>query len=190
MSLRALRPVAQRALRPVVRLLATAGVTPNALSLTSTALALVGGASLAGGLRPAAAVALLGARLVLDVLDGELARATGRTSRAGAFLNDVGDGLDDVLLYGGLALGMGSAAMFAFAALGAATELVAVAGLAHGAPRSQAGPLGKVDRMLVVGLIAAAADAGVRVDAGVVVATALVALTLVRRLVCGVRRLA
>ena len=89
-----------RLLSPVVGALAAAGVTPAALTLAGlagnvgAAVLVARGELLTGGL-----VMLLAS--ALDLLDGALARATGRATRFGALLDATSDRLSDAaLLFG------------------------------------------------------------------------------------------
>lgn len=84
------------------RLIARSGLTPNAVTLLG--LTLVGVASwrvVAGDL--AMAGWILGAGGVFDFFDGAVARATGKSSRFGAFLDSVTDRVSDALVLGAIA---------------------------------------------------------------------------------------
>lgn len=89
-----------RVIEPIVRALAAAGFTPNAVSLlgfigTIAAAGLVARGSLASG----GIVLLLAASL--DFLDGGLARATGRSTKFGGVLDSTLDRLSEaVMLFG------------------------------------------------------------------------------------------
>lgn len=179
--------MAHVAVAPIVGVLVDAGLSPNVVTAASFVVSAAGGIGLAMGLPPAVVVVVLAGRLLCDILDGQVARAAGRTSRLGAMLNDVEDGLGDVLLYCGLGLGTGSQALLVLAALGATTELVAVATLAHGGPRSQKGPLAKVERMGMVALVGALTQLGVPTEPLYWIGCALALTTLLRRLRAGMR---
>ena len=78
-------------------------VHPNALTLLGTGISLVAAAAFgAGELRRGAMLAALGG--VFDLTDGVVARAQGRATRFGAFLDSTLDRLADVALLFGLAL--------------------------------------------------------------------------------------
>lgn len=78
-------------------------VHPNALTLLGTAISLAAAVDFAGGsLRRGAALAALGG--LFDLTDGVVARAQGRATRFGAFLDSTLDRLVDVALPFGLAL--------------------------------------------------------------------------------------
>ena len=94
--------VPRRITDPVVALIARSGATPNHL----TALGFLGnvgaGVLAARGEFLAAGVLLLAAS-ALDLLDGALARATGRASAFGAIFDSVLDRLSEAAVLGGLA---------------------------------------------------------------------------------------
>ncbi len=78
-------------------------VHPNALTLFGTAISLVAAVAFAAGeLRSGAALAALGG--LFDLADGVVARAQGRATRFGAFLDSSLDRLVDVALLFALAL--------------------------------------------------------------------------------------
>jgi phosphatidylglycerophosphate synthase len=74
------------AARPLVRALASAGVTPNQVTVGTFVLATVAAAVVAGG-SPVIGVAIWLLSRVGDGLDGALARVTGSTSPFGGFLD-------------------------------------------------------------------------------------------------------
>ncbi len=94
--------VPRRIIDPIVSLVARTGATPNHL----TALGFLGnvgaGVLAARGEFLAAGVLLLAAS-ALDLLDGALARATGRASAFGAIFDSVLDRLSEAAVLGGLA---------------------------------------------------------------------------------------
>ncbi len=86
---------------PVAARLARTPVTPNQVTYASAALSFGGG--LAFGRRwnvPGAALTLLGS--LTDCIDGDLARISGRTSKAGSYLDHVFDRWTDSALIIGL----------------------------------------------------------------------------------------
>ncbi|MEX0786839.1 MAG: CDP-alcohol phosphatidyltransferase family protein [Dehalococcoidia bacterium] len=100
---------------PIVGVLARTGATPNHLSLLGFA-GNVGAAALAArGQFLAAGLMMLGFSAI-DVLDGALARATGRATRFGAVLDSALDRLSEAAVLGGLA--------FYFASRGDREEVV------------------------------------------------------------------
>jgi len=91
----------RRLLRPLVELLARAGVTPNVVTLTALPLAAGSGVLFAVGQFIWAGVlaALVG---LCDTLDGELSRLSGKETRTGAFLDSVVDRLGEAVTLAGL----------------------------------------------------------------------------------------
>lgn len=159
-SIYGIKPAFQNLLRPAVRVLVRAGVTPNALTLSALAGSIaVGAALLAAPGRPGLLLVLpawLLLRMALNAMDGLAAREHGMTSRLGGALNEVGDVLSDVALYLPLAQLAPEMHWPAVAAvLGAVlTEFGGVLGQALGAPRGYQGPMGKSDRAFVIGAMA------------------------------------
>jgi CDP-diacylglycerol--glycerol-3-phosphate 3-phosphatidyltransferase len=114
----------KRTFEPIALGMGRLGLTPDALTLIGFAIT-VGGAALiaaqlwlAGGL-----VILFGG--AFDMFDGTLARATGRVSKLGAFMDSVFDRAGEVIVYLGLVVGLEAAgvangSLLAAAALGSA----------------------------------------------------------------------
>ena len=96
-----LRPHARRAAECPARLLARAGVGPNALTLTGLLLNLFVAVVLASGYPMVGGVLVLLAN-AFDMLDGTLARITGQTTRFGAFLDSTLDRYAEALIYLGV----------------------------------------------------------------------------------------
>jgi CDP-diacylglycerol--glycerol-3-phosphate 3-phosphatidyltransferase len=96
------RTTAHALARPVVRLLVRLGVGPDVLTLAGLGLSLIAGLTFFIGQFRAAAFWMLAAAL-FDLLDGEVARATGRASRFGAFLDSTLDRVAEAALLGGIA---------------------------------------------------------------------------------------
>jgi phosphatidylglycerophosphate synthase len=87
---------------PLVRVLAALRVSPNAVSFTQV---IVGGIVVAIiPSQPRVAFVLFIAAVLLDGLDGALARATGRVSKFGALFDQYCDHIREVLVVAGLAL--------------------------------------------------------------------------------------
>ena len=98
------RQIVRRAAEPIALGLGRLGLTPNALTLIGFALAALAGLAAAlGAFGLAGLLVLLGG--TFDLLDGTLARATGRASRLGAFLDSVLDRAGEALVYVGLVVG-------------------------------------------------------------------------------------
>jgi phosphatidylglycerophosphate synthase len=119
---------------PVTYVLAHTKVTPNQVTLANTALGLFGAALLAGagyGWRVAGA-SLFVASIIIDGVDGELARAKLMESAAGERLDHITDNLVHIAVFCGIALGVyrdgrAPAMLYALGALLAGFGLCAVA---------------------------------------------------------------
>ena len=150
-------------LDPLVRALAARGVAPDAVTLSAIPIAAVGGAAIA--LSPSAPALLLvvpvfaGLRLGANLIDGALARTTGRSHPRGALLNEVSDRVCDVLLLAPVAVL--PAAQPAVVLLGVALAILAsfigVAAKAAGGERLYGGVLSKPGRMALLAAVALAA---------------------------------
>ena len=109
---------------PIAVAMGKVGLTPNALTLIGFAITVVGAILVAtqnwviGGI-----VVFVGG--AFDLFDGALARATGKVSRLGAFLDSVFDKAGEIITYLGVVIGLAKAgfvdgAIIAAAAMGAA----------------------------------------------------------------------
>jgi len=100
--LRVLQPIATAGVRALARL----GVDPQAVVWTHSALGVGAAIAIAVGGQPAwwTAAALLQAKTLLDNMDGGLARATGRVTQMGRYLDTVLDTLVNAALFAALAL--------------------------------------------------------------------------------------
>ena len=154
-----LKPRFQGLLRPLVRRLARARVTPNHVTISALLGSLAVGALLCGHWGSRLTFALLPAwlfvRMALNAIDGMLAREHALTSTLGAVLNEVGDVVSDAALYLPLGVLVPDAlwAAIAFAFAGVLTEVVGIHAQALGAGRRYDGPMGKSDRAFVVGAL-------------------------------------
>jgi CDP-diacylglycerol--glycerol-3-phosphate 3-phosphatidyltransferase len=102
MLARLLRKWSPGLLRPFIKLLQQAGITPNQVTLAALLLAVAAGTLVALGLLLTAALVLLLSGL-LDALDGELARQSGTATPFGAFLDSIADHYGDLAVYLGIA---------------------------------------------------------------------------------------
>jgi len=199
-SLYDLKPAFQRCLRPIVRLLADAGVTPN--QVTAAALIL---SCLLGGmivLFPTQRWPLLLVpvglllRMALNAIDGLLAREYGMQSRFGGFLNELGDVWSDAALYlpFGLVPGVQPHLLVPTVVLAGISEMAGVLPVQIGAGRRYDGPMGKSDRALVFGILALLLGLGVPggfwVAIMLLVTAGLLLLTIANRIRAGLREVA
>ena len=87
---------------PVGRGVARSGITPNVLTVLGVVVTVAAGAFILQGRLGVAALLLAGAA-IFDVLDGAVAKATGRATRFGALLDSTTDRLGDASIYLALA---------------------------------------------------------------------------------------
>lgn len=157
-GLYALKPWYADRLSGVRGALARRHVSPDTLTVAGVVCAAGAAAALAWLPVPPAALpvaVLLAARLAFANLDGALARDTGRTTRRGALLNELGDRAADLAMLAGF---LTLAPLWLVATAGLAATLpswVSLAGAAAGAPRLNGGPVGKTERCALVVLAAA-----------------------------------
>ncbi len=103
-----LRPIAGL----VVRLLYRAPVTPNHVTVAAILVGLTSAMAYAQGTRTACAAGglLLTLKDILDAADGQLARARKQYSRAGRFLDSIGDILVNLAVFSGIGIALFRAA--------------------------------------------------------------------------------
>lgn len=162
-GLYAIKPWFVRRLRGVEDVLVSLRVSADALTWGAVVTAaFAAGAVAAGAHSPLlwlAVAPLALARIALNALDGSVARRTGTARPSGALLNESCDRIADALFLAPLALIVHPA--LAFGAL-AATVLASFAGVLSQAltgVRDYGGPMGKADRMLVIGIASLIAPA-------------------------------
>jgi phosphatidylglycerophosphate synthase len=184
--------------RPVERLCLRLGIAPDAITIASTCAA--GGAALLigwGYLSLGGWVYLFGASL--DFIDGRVARASGRTTRAGAFLDSTLDRVAELMVMGGLATTFrDSPVLFAAFSAAGASLLVSYArarGEALGAgDAAHVGGMQRPERIFVTGVACALsplADVAFGPGAGrTVLGGALVALAVLTTLTAARRAIA
>ena len=89
---------------PVVRLLLRLGVSPDAVTVVGTLGVVVGALVFFPRGQLLAGVLFITAFVFSDMVDGAMARQSGRTSPFGAFLDSTLDRLGDAAIFGGLAM--------------------------------------------------------------------------------------
>ncbi|HEX7950647.1 MAG TPA: CDP-alcohol phosphatidyltransferase family protein [Candidatus Limnocylindrales bacterium] len=95
----------KKAFEPIALGMGRLGLTPDALTLIGFAITVAGAALVAGQLWLAGGIVIfLGG--VFDMFDGTLARATGRASNLGAFMDSVFDRTGEVIVYVGIVFGL------------------------------------------------------------------------------------
>jgi len=163
----------KKAFEPIALGMGRLGLTPDALTLIGFAITVVGAVLVAmqlwllGGV-----VVLLGG--VFDMFDGTLARATGRVSRLGAFMDSVFDRWGEAIVYVAVVIGSSRAqfelgAWFAAAALASAFMVSYVRakseglGFTEGTGMAAVGIMPREVRLIVltVGLVGAVVLGGV-----------------------------
>ncbi len=158
-SVYALKPAFQGLLRPVVRLLARAGVTANQVTLTACVLSIALGLFLTFRL-PSQRWLLtlpvfLFVRMALNAIDGMLAREFGQKSNLGAYFNELTDVVSDSFLYLPFAYLPGFDPLWigAVIVLAVISEMTGTVAVMTGASRRYDGPMGKSDRAAVFGAL-------------------------------------
>ena len=149
----------QRALDPVVARVLI-GIHPNVLTGLGVLSAATAGGCLWRGWYLAAVPCIL-LRMLLNVADGQVARRTGKTSRAGAVWTEFSDRLADIGLFGGAALAAPTGLALGLATL-AAVGLVSYLGILPqtlGLARQYGGVSAKIPRQIA--LMIAAAGQGI-----------------------------
>jgi CDP-diacylglycerol---glycerol-3-phosphate 3-phosphatidyltransferase len=154
-----LKPRFQGLLRPLMRSLASLGLTPNVITLIAVAGSAAVGALTSRAARWPALLLLLPvwlfARMALNAIDGMMARELNMATPLGAVLNELGDVISDLGLYLPLAFVHEQAEwpVIAFAIGAVLTEFCGLLGRALGASRRYEGPMGKSDRAFIVGAL-------------------------------------
>lgn len=135
-------------------LLVSRGVRPETITVAGIVFGAAAGAVLAvgepGPLAALGVAAALAARLACANLDGGVARESGRSTRLGSVVNELGDRLAEYAALAGC-LALADPALVAAAALAATLpSWAALAGAAAGARRPQGGPVGKTERCVLL----------------------------------------
>lgn len=99
--------VVRKASKPLTRLALRLGWSPNAITVVSFAIGIAAAVSFAGGSWGwlLLGAVLLQVSLIVDCVDGEVARATRRFTALGAWLDASTDRVKEFAAYGGLAIG-------------------------------------------------------------------------------------
>jgi len=96
------RAAVDRAVSPAGRALRRTGLSPDHLTALGIALSVPAAWAIASGHLIVGILVLIGSALP-DLFDGSLAKASGRSSRRGAFFDSVGDRVSDTFVLGGMA---------------------------------------------------------------------------------------
>ncbi len=185
-----------RGLAPVVERLERLGVSPDAVTLAAIPVGILAAVLLL--VSPTLPVALLGVpalaalRLVLNLLDGALARRTGRIHQRGELYNELGDRLADMAFLAPVAFlpGADRATVLLGVTVAIFASFAGVVPRAAGGERIYRGVLSKPGRMVLLAVFAMAVFVvgpqawglfGPLLLAGTI-------LTAVERIVIGIRR--
>ena len=197
MDLYRVKPAVLRGLDPVLSRLERSGVQPDVLTLGAVPVGAVAGLAIL--VSPSVPWVLIvvplaaAARLVLNLLDGALARRTGRIHARGELFNEVGDRLADVLMLAPVAFvpGAHAATVLLGVTIAVLASFTSVAIKAAGGTRSYRGILSKPGRMVLlsvtsIAVIVVGPEAWGPFGPLLLIGTA---LTLLERLIIGVREL-
>ena len=161
MNLYATKDSVNARLSPAVDGLSAAGITPDQVTLAAVPVAVAGGACvLASRAVPALLVAvpvLAVLRLVLNLIDGNMARRIGTTHPKGELYNEVGDRVADVAFLAPAAFLPGAwPQAVLLGVLGAVlASYVGITSRAAGGPRLYSGVLSKPGRMALLSAVSA-----------------------------------
>ena len=154
-----LKPKFQQLLHPLLVWLHRRGVTANEITVVAIVFSFgIGVLFWEASAVPLFFLALpigLLVRMILNALDGMMAREFGQTSRLGEVLNEVGDVASDVFIFFPL-LKYHPESLYwvvAFIVLSVLNEFAGVMGKVLGGQRRYEGPMGKSDRAFIFGLI-------------------------------------
>jgi CDP-diacylglycerol---glycerol-3-phosphate 3-phosphatidyltransferase len=168
-SIYQLKPAFQNLLRPMVQWLAAVGITANQVTTIATLLSIGCGGlitwhhSLLMLMPP-----FLLLRMMLNAIDGMLAREHHMQTPLGAVLNELGDVISDAALYlpFGLLPGVTGFLVVILVVLAIMSEMAGVLGPMVGGQRQYDGPLGKSDRAVTFSIIALLYAAGILPQSG------------------------
>ena len=162
MDLYRVKPALLRGLDPILAWLERTGVRPDVLTLGAIPVGAIAGIAILAS--PTAPVVLVlvplaaAARLILNLLDGALARRTGLIHARGELFNEVGDRLADVLMLAPVAFvpGAHQASVLLGVTMAVLASFTSVATKAAGGTRSYRGILSKPGRMALLSVTAIA----------------------------------
>lgn len=153
-----LKPKFQQLILPVLLFLHKRGITANQITIASVGLSVVIGILFwNAGQFPILFLVLpigLFLRMVLNALDGMMARKFNQTSKLGEVLNEMGDVISDVIIFFPLLKFQPESLYWIviFIVLSVVNELAGVLAKIVGQQRRYDGPMGKSDRALLIGI--------------------------------------
>jgi CDP-diacylglycerol--glycerol-3-phosphate 3-phosphatidyltransferase len=162
-----LKPRFQKLLRPLCRMLASAGVTANQITLAAAIMSVALGETMFATEDASWTLLLLPpilfVRMALNAIDGILAREFDQKSRLGAVLNELGDVVSDTALYLPFAVlpDVSPVLVGLVVAIAITSEMAGVVSLQVGSARRYDGPFGKSDRALFFAALALLIGLGV-----------------------------
>ena len=136
---------------PVALAMGRAGLTPDALTVIGFLVTVAGAVLLSQQLWLAGGLVVF-AGGIFDMFDGTLARATGRVSRLGAFMDSVFDRWGEGVVYVGLVAGLGASG-WADAPLYAAAAMAAAFMVSYARARAEGLGFGAGRGMAAVGIM-------------------------------------
>ncbi|HUP55997.1 MAG TPA: CDP-alcohol phosphatidyltransferase family protein [Bdellovibrionota bacterium] len=160
MTTYALKSGFQNLLRPISNALLGAGVTPNQVTVAtmgaSIAMAVVVAVFHAQGWPYLALPLFFFVRMALNAIDGLMAKEGNLMTPLGAFLNELGDVVSDGALFLAFLFDprVPAPLLLAFVFGAFLTELAGVTAVQVGARRRYDGPMGKSDRVILIGALA------------------------------------
>ncbi len=192
-----LKPRFQACLRPLTQWLYQRGVTANQVTLAACAFSIVIAVIVALGIPHYwifwAIPLWMFLRMALNAIDGMLAREFGQQSHLGAWLNELCDVISDAAVFAVFALlpGVCAALVMLLIFLSCLSEYAGAMGPLAGASRRYDGPMGKSDRALVFGFLAAGIASGLLpfswINPALLIVTALLIYTTCNRIRNGVK---
>ncbi|CAA6805424.1 MAG: CDP-diacylglycerol--glycerol-3-phosphate 3-phosphatidyltransferase (EC [uncultured Sulfurovum sp.] len=197
MTIYDLKPRFQALLRPTVKFLANKNITPNQVTMFAMLLSLVVGLIIAftqGAKWILLFVPLfMFLRMALNAIDGLLAKEHDLKTKRGAMFNEMSDVISDVALFLPFALIVGINPIYVvlFTVVGVFNEMAGVVAQTLNGERRYDGPMGKSDRVFVLGfislLLGLGVEAGLWVDGLFIVATLLAVVSTYNRAMRGSR---
>lgn len=173
MTIYDLKPRFQALLRPSVNFLAKQGITPNQVTLFAMLLSILVGVIIA--YTEGASWILLFVplfmflRMALNAIDGLLAKEHNMQTKRGAMFNEMSDVIADVALFLPFAfvMGVNPILIVLFTVLGVFNEMAGVVAQTINGERRYDGPMGKSDRVFLIGLISLLLGLGLEVGSWV-----------------------
>lgn len=159
LSIYTLKPRFQSMLRPLVTGLVKRGWTANQVTAATMLLCLIAGIAMtalhANQLILCIYPLVFMLRMMLNAIDGMMAREHDQKTPLGAMLNEIGDVLGDGFLYLPLAHFLGELPLLVVfvVMLGVLGEVAGLSAVLAGASRRYDGPFGKSDRALFFGIL-------------------------------------